>query len=60
VEKAKLEQIVRTLPDQIDIDDFIERLDSLRRLELAEEEIASGKVISHEEVERRMAKLISM
>ena len=60
MEKAKLEQIVRTLPDQIDIDDFIERLDSLRRLELAEEEIASGKVISHEEVERRMAKLISM
>jgi len=41
--------------DEVDVDALIERLYLLRRLEEAEEELAAGQVLEHEEVERRMA-----
>jgi hypothetical protein len=53
--KNQIIEVIEALPDDVDLDTLIEKLYLLRRLELAEEEIAAGKVIEHEEVEKRFA-----
>jgi hypothetical protein len=55
MEKSRVQEVVDGLPQQVDVDELIERLYLLKRLELAEEELAAGKVVDHEEVERRFA-----
>ena len=55
MQKERIREVVDTLPDDVDVDGFIEKLYLLRRLELAEEEIAAGKLLEHEEVEKRFA-----
>lgn len=51
--KERLQRILDSLPDHIDLDALIARLSLLRHLELAEEEIALGKTIDHEAVEKK-------
>ena len=53
--KDRILEVVEALPDDVDVDSLIEKLYLLRRLELAEEEIAAGKLIEHDEVEKRFA-----
>jgi hypothetical protein len=56
MQKERVLEVVEELPDDVDLDALIERLYVLRRLELAEDEVASGKLVDHDEVEQRMAK----
>jgi hypothetical protein len=55
MQKERILEVVGTLPDDVDVDSLIERLYLLRRLELAEEEIAAGKLLDHDQVEERFA-----
>ena len=50
MEKARIQEVVDGLPEKVDVDELIERLYLLQRLELAEEELAAGKVVDHEDV----------
>lgn len=56
MQKERILEVVEALPDDVDVDSLIERLYLLRRLELAEEEIAAGQLVEHDDVERRFAK----
>jgi hypothetical protein len=53
--KDRILEVVEALPDDVDVDSLIEKLYVLRRLELAEQELAAGNVIEHDEVEKRFA-----
>ena len=53
--KDRILEVVEALPDDVDVDSLIEKLYLLRRLEVAEQEIAEGKLIEHDEVEKRFA-----
>lgn len=55
MQKDRILEVVGALPDDVDVDSLIEKLYLLRRLELAEEEIAADRVMDHEEVEKRFA-----
>jgi len=55
MEKQRVLEVIDELPPEVDLDSLIERLYLLRRMELADEEIAAGRLLEHEEVERRMA-----
>jgi hypothetical protein len=55
MQKDRILEVVGALPDDVDVDSLIEKLYLLRRLELAEEEIAAGKLVPQEEVEKRFA-----
>jgi hypothetical protein len=55
MDKERVLEVVEEWPDNVDLDALIERLYLLRRLEIADEEIAEGKLLEQEEVERRMA-----
>jgi len=53
--KERIVEVVGALPDDVDLDALIEKLYLLKRLELAEEEIAGGRVLEHDQVEQRFA-----
>ena len=55
MDKSRLEEVVATLPDDVDLEAFIDKLYLLRRIEIAEAQIAAGDVLSHEEVKKRLA-----
>jgi hypothetical protein len=55
MQKDRIVEVVDALPEEVDVDSLIEKLYLLRRLELAEEELAAGHVLEHEQVEKRFA-----
>jgi hypothetical protein len=56
MEKTKVQQVLDSEPENLDIDAFTERLYLLQKIEKAEAELAAGKGIPHEEVKQRLAK----
>ena len=52
MQKARIQKVVDDLPDDVDVDAFLERLYLLRKLEQAERQFATGQEIPHEEIER--------
>jgi hypothetical protein len=55
MQKERILEVVGALPEDVDVDSLIEKLYVLRRLELAEQEIADGKLLEQEDVEKRFA-----
>jgi hypothetical protein len=55
MQKERILEVVGALPDEVDVDSLIEKLYLLKRLELAEEEVAAGDLLEHAEVEKRFA-----
>ena len=55
MEKRRIQQLLDTQPDKLDIDEFVERLYLLRKIELAEEELARGEGVPHEAASQRLA-----
>ncbi len=54
--KQAMIELVQHLDDSAEWEDIEEQIFLIRRLELAEKEIAEGKVIPHEEVKKRFSK----
>jgi hypothetical protein len=55
MQKERIQDLVDGLPEEVDVDELIEKLYLLRRLEVAEDELARGKVLDQAEVEQRFA-----
>jgi hypothetical protein len=55
MEKGRVQQILDTQPEKLDIDEFVERLYLLRKIEPAEEELARGEGVPHEAAKKRLA-----
>jgi hypothetical protein len=53
MEKGQIQQVLNQLPDPVDIDEFVEKLYLLRKIEI-EQQLAAGKGISHEEAKKRI------
>ena len=54
MEKARIQQVLDTLPEEVDVDALLEKLYLLDKLEIAEKELAEGKAISHEDAKKRL------
>lgn len=50
--KNAVVELVRAMPDEIDVDDLIDRLFLLAKIEASEAAAAAGDVLSHDEVVR--------
>ena len=48
--KQELHKLVEALPEQVEIDEVIYRLDLREKLEAAEEDIREGRLLTHEEI----------
>lgn len=54
MDKEKIQQVVASLPEDIDVDALVEKLYLLNKLEVAERQLADGKGISHEDAKERL------
>ena len=54
--KEEVQKVLDTLPDSASIEDIQHHLHVLRRVARGREDVAAGRVIAQEEVERRMAR----
>ena len=55
MDKSRLQDVLTTLPDDVDLEALIDKLYLLRKIEIAEAQIAAGDVVPHEEVKRQLA-----
>ena len=55
ISKRALESFIADMPDVIDTDEVMRRLYLLQKIEAGEEDIRSGKVLSHDEVQHRLS-----
>ena len=56
MQKQKVQQIVEDMPEDVDIDVLMERLYLLRKIDIAEKQIAAGQGIPHDEAKKRLEK----
>jgi hypothetical protein len=54
MDKSRLEEVVATLPDEVDLKGLIDMLYLLRKIEIAEAQIASDDVVSHDDVKKQL------
>ncbi len=55
IRKDEVLDLLRQMPDEVDIEDLIYRLYLLEKLAAAEEDIAAGRALSAEEVKAKTA-----
>jgi len=56
MQKEKIQQVVDTFPEEVDMDALLEKLYLLDKIEQGEKQLAEGKGIAHEEVKKRLQK----
>jgi hypothetical protein len=56
MDKARIQQVVDELPEDVDVDALTEKLYLLEKIEIAEKQIAAGQGIPHEEAKKRLEK----
>jgi len=55
ITKAKLENILESLPEQIDTEEIMYRLYLLGKIEAGESDIREGRTMQHEEAVQKLA-----
>ncbi|MBP6431687.1 MAG: hypothetical protein KA319_07970 [Ferruginibacter sp.] len=56
MKKEKVLETVNELPQEFELDDLLEKLVFIEKVEQGLEQVTIGKVISHEEVKERVKK----
>jgi len=56
IAKQQILELMKDLPEEVDIDEIIYRLYLRQKLEVAEKDVREGRVISHEEVVKETSK----
>lgn len=54
MQKSKLLEVLNSFSGDVDVDALIEKLYLLRKIEIAERQLAAGEGVSHEEAKRRL------
>jgi predicted transcriptional regulator len=58
VTKEKLENLIRELPDMVDVDEVMYRLYLFQKIEAGEAAIKEGNMLSHDEAMKRLSSRI--
>lgn len=53
--KETIQSVLDEIDGDVDIDEFTERLRLIEEIELARRDVEAGRLVPHEEVERRFA-----
>lgn len=56
IAKQEVFELIKDLPDEVDIDEIIYRLYLRQKLEIAEKDVREGQLVSHEEVVKETSK----
>ena len=56
IPKSDLEQLIHELPDMVDVEEVMYRLYLFQKLQEGEQDIQTGRVLSHSQVFERLSK----
>lgn len=56
MQKQKVQQVLDTFPDEVDLDAFLAKVYLQKKIETGEQQIATGEVVSHEDAKKRLEK----
>lgn len=56
IAKQEVIELIRELPDEVDVDEIIYRLYLRQKLEGAEKDVSEGRLVSHDEVVKETSK----
>lgn len=56
MQKTSLQSLLDAFPDEINLDEFLERAILHEKLEIGERQIAAGEVLEREEAKQRLSK----
>ncbi len=56
IAKQQVFELIKDLPEEVEIDEIMYRLYIRQKLETAEKDVREGRIISHEEVVRETSK----
>ncbi|HUT12072.1 MAG TPA: hypothetical protein VMY42_16340 [Thermoguttaceae bacterium] len=59
MQKEKIQQVVNAMPEEVDVDELVEKLYLLRKIEIAESQLADGRGVSHEDAKKRLEKWLA-
>jgi len=59
MQKAIVQQALDAFTEEVDVDEFFEKIYLLRKIELGEQQISAGELISHEDVKKRLEKWLA-
>jgi hypothetical protein len=54
MQKQAIQQVLDELPDEVDVDQLLDRIILLEKIEEAERRIAAGEGVSHDEAKQRL------
>ncbi|MDA8155525.1 MAG: hypothetical protein M0Z52_03590 [Actinomycetota bacterium] len=54
--KSKLEDLLKGLPEKVDVEDIMYRIYLLQKVEAGEKDVEEGKVVSHKDAIERLSK----
>lgn len=54
MEKGQIQQVLNQQPDPVNIDEFVEKLYLLQKIEIGERQLAAGNGVTHEEAKKRL------
>ena len=59
MQKEKVQQVLDTFADEVDVDAFLEKGYLFRKIEAGEAQIAAGDVVAHEDAKERLQKWLA-
>ncbi len=57
--KERVQQVLDALPEDINIDEFMEKVYLLQKIEIGERQIESGETVPHEDAKKRLEKWLA-
>jgi predicted transcriptional regulator len=57
--KQRVQSVLDAFPDDVNVDEFLEKVYLLQKIEAGERQIEAGETFSHEEAKKRLEKWLA-
>ncbi|MBL9161990.1 MAG: hypothetical protein JNL18_04525 [Planctomycetaceae bacterium] len=59
MQKQRVQQLLDSFPDDVNVDAFLEKVYLLEKIEIGERQIEAGDVVPHDEAKQRLRKWLA-
>lgn len=57
--KQQVQQVLDNFPEEVNVDEFLEKVYLLQKIEIGERQIQAGEVVTHDEAKQRLQKWLA-
>jgi hypothetical protein len=59
MQKQRVQKVLDNFPEEVNVDEFLEKVYLLQKIEIGERQIEAGEIISHEDAKQRLQKWLA-